>query len=232
MIKDKNILYISSFGILIRLLLFFVFYTHVTIYPDSSGYIDLAEHIATLSYSGYDGARTPGYALIIALSFGNLYVTVFYQFLLGVITAILWYLLLQNLRFSKKQSLYITLFLQAFIHIYFFETAILMESFILLLITLAFYLITLNKQTFAMHVLLGLLFGYLVLTKPFYLYIPFLLYGFWFLKAPKNIKLLASRFIMLVFPVLAYLGWSSVIHHINGCLYFSKLRAICRKVSR
>ena len=219
MIKDKNILYISSFGILIRLLLFFVFYTHVTIYPDSSGYIDLAEHIATLSYSGYDGARTPGYALIIALSFGNLYVTVFYQFLLGVITAILWYLLLQNLRFSKKQSLYITLFLQAFIHIYFFETAILMESFILLLITLAFYLITLNKQTFAMHVLLGLLFGYLVLTKPFYLYIPFLLYGFWFLKAPKNIKLLASRFIMLVFPVLAYLGWSSVIEKHHG--YFS-----------
>ncbi|UPS91836.1 glycosyltransferase family 39 protein [Bizionia sp. M204] len=219
MIKDTNIIYISAFGLLVRMFIFFVFYTHVTIYPDSSGYIDLAQHISALSYSGYDGARTPGYALIIALSFGNLYGTVFYQFLFGILTAVLWYLLLQNLRFSKKQSLYITMFLQTFIHIYFFETAILMETFVLLLITLAFYLITLNKQTFAMHVILGLLFGYLVLTKPFYLYIPFLLYGFWFLQEPKNFKLLASRFIILVFPVLAYLGWSSVVEKHHG--YFS-----------
>lgn len=219
MIKDTNIIYISAFGLLVRILVFFVFYTHVTIYPDSSGYIDLSQHIAAWNYGDYDGMRTPGYALILLLSFGNLYVTVFYQFLFGIISAILWYLLLQNLRFSKKQSLYITLFLQTFIHVYFFETAILMETFILLLISLVFYLITLNKQTFTFHIILGLIFGYLVLTKPFYLFIPFLLYGFWFLKDPKNFKLLASQFIILVFPVLAYLGWSSVINKHHG--YFS-----------
>ena len=219
MIKDKNLIYIGTFGLLVRMLIFFVFYTHITIYPDSSGYINLAEHIAAFSYSDYDGARTPGYAIVLALSFGNLYITLFYQFLFGIVSAILWYLLLQNLRFSKKQSLYITLFLQTFIHVYFFETAILMESFILVLISLIFYLITLNKYTFLIHLILGLLFGYLVLTKPFYLYIPFLLYGFWFLKDPKNLKLLASRFIILVFPVVAYLGWSSVIKKHHG--YFS-----------
>ena len=142
--------------------------------------------------------RSPGYPLIIAMSFGNLYVTVFYQFLLGIITAVLWYLLLQNLKFSKKESLIITMFLQTFINVYFFETAILMESFVLFLMSLVFYLITCKKQSFKINVILGLVFGYLVLTKPFYLFIPFLLYGFWFLKEPRDFKKLTSKLIVLV----------------------------------
>jgi hypothetical protein len=219
MLKDKNIIYISVFGLLIRILIFFVFYTHITIFPDSQGYIDLSNHILALSYSGYDGMRTPGYPILLALSFGNLYITIFYQFIFGIITAVLWYLLLQNLRFSKKQSLYITLFLQTFIHVYFLETAILMESFVLLLMSLAFYLVTLNKQTFTIYLILGLVFGYLVFTKPFYLFIPCLIYGFWFLKNPRNYKALASKLIILVFPIMAYLGWSSVIKKHHG--YFS-----------
>ncbi|TYB76861.1 hypothetical protein [Bizionia myxarmorum] len=219
MIKDKNILYISAYGLLARMLLFLVFYTHVTMYPDSTGYTDLAEHITSLTYSDYDGMRTPGYALLIALSFGNLYITVFYQFIIGILTAVAWYLLLLNLRFSKKQSLYITLFLQTFIHVYFFETAILMESLVLFLTSLVFYLITIQKPTFVIHLLLGVIFGFLVLTKPFYLFMPFLFYGFWFLKEPRNYRALVSRFIVLVFPILAYLGWSSVIKTHHG--YFS-----------
>ena len=146
MVRDKNILYIGAFGLLMRVLIFFVFYTHVTIYPDSSGYIDLSQHILALDYSGYDGMRSPGYALLLAMSFGNLCVTVFYQFVLGILSAVLWYLLLQNLDFSKKGSLIITLFLQTFINVYFFETAILMESFIIFLMSLVFYFITLKKQ--------------------------------------------------------------------------------------
>lgn len=219
MVRDKNIFYISAFGLLMRVLIFFVFYTHVTIYPDSSGYIDLSQHILALDYSGYDGMRSPGYALLLAMSFGNLYVTIFYQFLLGILSAVLWYLLLQNLDFSKKGSLIITLFLQTFINVYFFETAILMESFILFLMSLVFYFITLKKQSFSTHIIIGLVFGYLVLTKPFYLFIPFLLYGFWFLKDSKNFKKLTSKLIVLVFPVLAYLGWSSIINKHHG--YFS-----------
>lgn len=219
MVIDKNIAFISAFGLLARIIIFFVFYTHVTIYPDSAGYMDLAQHMAALSYGDYDGMRTPGYALLLALSFGNWYITVLYQCVFGIITAVFWYLFLQNLRFSKKQSLYITLFLQTFIHVYFFETAILMESMVLLLLSVVFYVITRPKQTATTLIFISLIFGYLVLTKPFYLFIPFLLYGFWFLKDPKNWKALALRLVVLVFPVLAYLGWSSVIEKHHG--YFS-----------
>lgn len=219
MIKDKNIVYVSAFGLFVRLFIFFIFYTHVTIFPDSSGYIDLSKHILALDYSGYDGMRSPGYPLIIAMSFGNLYLTVFYQFLLGVLTAVLWYLLLINLNFSKKSSLIITLFLQTFINVYFFETAILMESLVLFLLSLVFYLITCKKQSFKINVILGFVFGYLVLTKPFYLFLPFLLYGFWFLKSPRDFKKLLSKLIVLVIPVFVFVGWSSVIKKHHG--YFS-----------
>ncbi|MFD2552448.1 hypothetical protein ACFSQP_11530 [Bizionia sediminis] len=217
MLKDNNIIFISVFGLLVRLIIFFGFYTHVTIYPDSSGYIDLAERIMALSYGNYDGMRTPGYALLLALSSGNLHVAVACQFLLGIITAVLWYLLLLNVTFSRKQSFIITLFLQSFINVYFFETAILMESLVLFLLSLVFYLITSGRKSLTFYLLLALVFAYLILTKPFYLFIPFLLYGFWFLKEPKNWKGLIKRSVVLMFPVLTYLAWSAVIkkHHGN-----------------
>ena len=219
MIKDKNIVYVSAIGLFVRLFIFFIFYTHVTIFPDSSGYIDLSKHILALDYSGYDGMRSPGYPLIIAMSFGNLYLTVFYQFLLGVLTAVLWYLLLINLNFSKKSSLIITLFLQTFINVYFFETAILMESLVLFLISLIFYLITYNNQSLKINVILGFIMGFLVLTKPFYLFIPFLLFGFWFLKSSGDLKKMSSKLIVLVIPILVFIGWSSIIKKHHG--YFA-----------
>lgn len=219
MFKDKNIAYISIFGVLVRALIFLVFYTHVTIFADSSGYIDLSNHLLNFDLTGYDGMRSPGYAILIALAFKNLYVSVFYQFLLGIFTAILWYLMLNKVWFSKKESFYITLFLQTFLNIYFFETAILMESFVLFLLSLIFYLVSLKEMNFKRELLLGFVLGYLVFTKSFYMYLPCLIFVFWLFKYPKNSKQISRRLIIFVFPILAYFSWSYVNKVQHG--YFS-----------
>ena len=50
--KNRNIFYLVAIGLVVRLLIFFVFYTHVTVFPDSSGYIELAERLIVFDLAG------------------------------------------------------------------------------------------------------------------------------------------------------------------------------------
>ena len=57
-IHKKHISYILGIGLLARLITFFVFYTQVTIYPDSGGYLELAERFIALHPHYLPNART------------------------------------------------------------------------------------------------------------------------------------------------------------------------------
>ena len=72
---------IVIFGILLRAFFFLIFYTSVTIFPDSDGYIELSKLISDFNLKGYHGLRSPGYPLIISVFNQNLYLVVFFSVL-------------------------------------------------------------------------------------------------------------------------------------------------------
>lgn len=67
-----------------------------------------------------------------------------------------------------------------------------------------------DKKNLKVDVVMGILFGYLVLIKPFYVFLPFLIYGFSILKNFNFKKIINQKIILLIFPLLTYFGWSYV----------------------
>ena len=204
---------IVLFGILIRAFFFLIFYTTVTLFPDSDGYIELSKLISDFNLNGYHGLRSPGYPLIIAVFNQNLYLVVLFQFCIGILSTIFWFKTLINYKFNQKASFIITLFLGSFINIFFYETNILVETIVLFFISILFYLISdniLEHLTFKNLIGLSLFFGFLVLIKPFYAFLPFLLFAFLVVKKPSLKTVFSNNIILLVFSLIAYYGWSYV----------------------
>jgi hypothetical protein len=209
----KPIKSLVLFGVLFRAFFFLVVYTSITIFPDSDGYIELSKLISDFNLNGYHGLRSPGYPLIIAFLNQNLYLVVFFQFCIGILSTIFWYKTLINYKFTLKTSFIITLFLGSFINIFFYETNILVESIVLFFISILFYLISdniLERLTLKNLIGLSLFFGFLVLIKPFYAFLPFLLFGFLVVKNPSFKTVFSKNIILVVFSLIAYYGWSYV----------------------
>lgn len=211
-IKSREIRILLFFGLLFRLVLS-ILYFNVTLYPDSGDYINLSKYLLDFNLNGYNGNRSPGYPFLLFLAFGSQKIVILYQFALGIITSILWYKILLKLQFRTKLSLYIALFLESFLHVYFYETAILVESFTLFFISLIFLQLAngfLDKKDWKVDVLMGFLLGSLVLIKPFYVFLPFMIYGFCILKNFNFKRIINQKIILLVFPLFTYFGWSYV----------------------
>lgn len=205
----RNIL---IFGILLRFLIFGIFYSNVSIFTDTEGFTDLANYISSLSLEGYHGLRSPGYPLILSILGRKLYLVVFLQFILGLISSVLWFKTFLNFNLSMKISFLGAIFIGSFLNVLFFETAILVESLVLFIITLIVYLFSINifeKPSIKKYLLLSLLFGFLVLVKPFYAFLPFL---FVFINLIKHFtfKKFMFNFLLVAFSLLSYFGWSYV----------------------
>ena len=132
---SKNLKLLISIEVIFRLILFSIFYSSVTIYPDSEGYIELAKRMSSFNLSNYNGLRSPGYPLLISFVNSNLYAVIFIQFGLGIVTSVFQYKTLVHFDFSKKNSLINTLFISSFLNVFFFETCILVETLVLFLMS-------------------------------------------------------------------------------------------------
>ena len=221
-LKSKEIRMLIVVGVLYRITVFLTYY-NVTIFPDTFGYQNLANYFVANGLKGYDGTRTLGYPLFILLAFGKNSILIIYQFILGIITWLFWYNSLLNLNFRKKQSFYITLFLGSFIHTFFFETAILIESVTLFFMSWIFYLISdgfLNDDSKRQNYLMAFLLSYLVILKPFFAFIPFVLYGAFILSDFNIRKFINHKIIILFSTVFTYLG-ISYINKINTGYFVS-----------
>lgn len=211
--KDSAVFILVAFGVAYRLLLYFFINDKVLLVGDSDSYIFLAEKMKDFDFTGYNGERSPGYPLLIFLASGSLQLTVVYQHLLGIIASVFIYKSLLNFNLTSKLSLWITLFSQCFFNVYFFETAILTETLSLFLIVLVFYAFSkkfLENTSFRTDLVFGLLLGFLTLVKPFYAFIPFVFYTFIVLREKRISYILNKRIIILLFPLMAYFGWSYV----------------------
>ena len=171
---SKNLKILLSIEVLFRLVLFLIFYSSVTIFPDSEGYIDLAQRVSNFDFSNYNGLRSPGYPLLISFVNSNLYAVIFIQFGLGIITSVFQYKTLNHLGFSKRNSLIFTLFIGCFLNVFFFETCILVETLVLFLMSAFVYLLSktsFQNQSLKFDFLISFILGYLVLIKSFYIFI-------------------------------------------------------------
>jgi len=204
---------IVLFSILSRLFVI-ALYWNVTIFPDSESYSNLAKLLLHFNIAGYDGERTPGYPLVLAMANNWFPLVVIYQMLLGVVTAIYLFKTLQVLQFSTRASLYITLLLNSMIHVIFYETAILTEAVIVLLVTVSFYHILtllLNGQAGYRQVfIISLLLGLLTFVKPFFIFMPFIVYCLYTLKGFSFSRIFNRLLIVPFFSLIAFLGWSYI----------------------
>ncbi|MGV3460865.1 MAG: phospholipid carrier-dependent glycosyltransferase [Flavobacterium sp.] len=200
-------------------LFIFLLYRQITIFPDSSGYIELADRLLHFNLEHYQGQRSPGYPALIFLSGGNLWVTVIIQVFLGILASVYLYKILLHLGFRQQKSVATTLLCTTLMHVLFFETAILTEAFTLFFIIVAFYLILkyfVFQNNFRKDVLLGIILGILVITKPFYIYIPFVIYGMYVLNEFSFRKIISRKMVVFILPIVSFLGWSAVNLHNTG----------------
>jgi len=209
---DRYVKKIIVFGLIYRLILSLL-YLSVTVYPMSRNFKELTCILARFKFEHYLGERTFGYPIFMALCLNNNIAIMIAQFLIGIITCIFWYKTLKNLNFNPFQSFVIMLFSGSFVHIFFFENAILYETLILFLISWIFYLLSdgfFEKENKKTNWLLFALVGYLTFIKPFFVFIPCLIYGGSVINNFRFRNIISHRIVILLSGLVVYFGLSYV----------------------
>lgn len=210
--NDPNIIALLFIGFVFRLVVFYGF-SHFPVTPDSGAFIDLSRSLLHFKLAGYNGQRSPGYPLFLALTYGKFHFIIAYQFVLGLLTAVIWYRILLHLKFKRKIAFFFTLFLQSFLSIFLYEISILVETLTLFLISVVVYYLVkgyTERKSLKFEFLFSAILGYLVLVKPFYAFLPFLIFGFFMLKHFAWRSFFSRKLIIFIFPLIAYFGWSYV----------------------
>jgi len=207
-------------AILFRVAILFL-YGQITPYPDSDDYIALANRLLRLDLSGYEGERSPGYPFLLAFfslpflsSHGVILLIIpFVQMLAGIFALILLYRICLTVNIRKELALAISLFFSCYLPTVFFEFTILTESltlFVVMLIFYYFFCYLYQEKTPGKLVAITLLCAYLVLIKPFYIFLPFILFTFLLLYKKLSVSVVSKWLIIWLIPLFAFLGWSYV----------------------
>jgi hypothetical protein len=204
------------YGILLRLLVF-VCYHDVTLYPDSEDYTNLAQYLLHFSLENYTGERTPGLPLLIALTGGNLYATVAIQTGIGLFGIYLIFDFSKTKTGEKQTAFWIAVITTSFLHLVFYEFAILTETLTLFFLLLSFWYIQkfklLEPKTALKHyVVLSIILSYLYLVRPMFIYVPI---GFSLFYLVKNFnfeirKTFIKSLSMSLLPLVTFYAWCSV----------------------
>lgn len=211
-LNQKEVKLLLLIGFFARLILVLL-YLKVTKVPDSWSFMTLNEYLLNFDLKGYNGERSPGYPLLIVLGLGTMKLTVVYQLILGILTTLFWYDTLITFKFSQKHSFWMTILISSLLCHFFFETSILVETVTLFFISILFWMLAKNHLENSNGLVLSgisLFFGYLVLIKPFFIFLPFLIYGLYALKSFSWKIIINKKIVILIFPLLAYFGWSYV----------------------
>jgi glycosyltransferase involved in cell wall biosynthesis/SAM-dependent methyltransferase len=212
--KTVSFLPVLMVGVLIRLSLLSKF--HPLILGDTASYLQMANMIKHLSFTGYDGARLPGYPFFLSLFNSNLTAVYWAQSVLGVLTGWLTYKL--SLRMVGKGWLAWLAGAVVMLHpdLMQYEAAILTETLCLFLTTLLIYLTfavvdTHRKQSrwlVGMHLSTS---AFLVLIRPnLFLVVPFILGYLYYYK----LKRYAVWFSVMTTAVLV--GWCGINFRLSG----------------
>lgn len=216
------------FIVLIRVVLFVS--SEPRMAGDTSGYERLAVHILELSFGDYDGERSPGYPLVIALAGVNYNTVMLVQMVMGVLLS----LALLKIAYVLTNSVYLSLACGLFPSLYFpilyFETVMLTEITAVLCVALSFLFFLLFQRSGSSGrsqawwiFLAGITSSMAALNKPILITIP-LCFGLYLaFKGGKVLDILSKPkfFSLAAFaaPVILLVGgWVFIIHSSTGQL--------------
>nr|WP_262920465.1 glycosyltransferase family 39 protein [Hanstruepera flava] len=204
----------------------FCFYNHVSIFPDSEDYTNLAQYLGNFSLTNYTGQRTPGFPALIAISGQNLNITVFIQTVLGLLNCYLLFDFSRSRTKNERLAFWITIIVTSFLHVVFYEFAILTETLSFTLVILSFWYIEkhalLNREGKLKHLfILSLLFGVLYLTRPMFIYFPIGFLLFYIIKNfNSNFKgIIFKSLSVIAVPFFCFYGWNKL--NENNIGYFT-----------
>ena len=202
--EKHSILILILFGLIVRMLFYF-YNQNALLLNDSQTYMDLAELISSGSIKGYFGGRSPGYSLLLVFLGNSIQLVVWFQILIGILSSVFWFRILRFFSFNLIISLSISLFFSSFIHILSYEHTILIESINLFVITLLINYIIKNKILLTAFCL-----TILVLLKPFYMYLPFVVFTYFIYNNFNWKVILKQKLIVLILPIFVFISWSYV----------------------
>ena len=230
LIHQKPIALLLIYAIAVRLI-FVCFYGAITLTPDSYDYLALADTITNFDWSNYDGKRTPGFPIFISLFGGNLTVLIGFQIILGVLTTVLLFNITRHITKTTNLAFWTAIIYTSFVNVVLFDFAVLTENISAFVLLLTIWHIIksnlFNHQASIKHyILLSLLFGWLYMIRPFFIYIPVGFALFFIVKQFKtDLKYsLIKSLITLSVPLLSYVLWNNynlkTIGHFTNTQYF------------
>ncbi len=219
-ILERPILFLVGIGLLVRVLIAICYSNQVSIFNDSQSYVPLAEQLGALNLDGYNGLRTPGYPFLLMLTGINFSIVVIIQAILGILSSVLLFKISYKLHNHTFLAFANGLSLSFFLHILFYERAILTESLTLCtLIVCVWYIVHIDffnpKQkstiTHRQSLILGILMAIVFLVRPMFIVITPLVVFCFIIIYYRQLKftLLITRMLLLAIPaVVSYQGWS------------------------
>ncbi len=209
-------LFLLIFGVLVRAVIYFLYNGHVSIFNDSGGYISIAEMFKTGDFGQYNGTRTPGYPLLIFLANLSLPVVAIYQNFIGILTSFMLFYIFRKQSKNINFSIIVGLIPSIFLHLLFYERAILTESLTLFSLVFCIYLLFkvdffLKPLSFFQVVLVGLVATLALLVRPMFVILPpFIAFYYVVLNYKSGIFHNALRVLFFCLPAFAFYSfWSS-----------------------
>lgn len=183
-----------------------------TINPDTGTYQLLADQIAGLDFSAYNGQRTPVYPLLILLAGNDYFVLWLFQSCMGLATALLVCLLVREHGLDRRWALAAGLVSLTALNLLFFEAAVFTETasaFLLAATTYLFIRFTRRGPGAQAATALGGLAALLVLTRPQYIFlIPLLPLLVILLRGRRDWLLALVLFVAASAPVVGWMAFN------------------------
>lgn len=188
---------------------------------DSSGYIDYARNLSPLNEAYFDGGRTPIYPLFIMLFGSNLMLVTIGQHVLGILMTFTFYKISISVTRNRSISFWFSLFYSIYAPFLYFEHVIATETLtsFLILSALFFALPKENQKTW--HILAAIFLASLAgITRPLYLYFPFLLFAFFLFHSIRIRTYKFGGILSLVFSLFIILSinhaWMRINERLSG----------------
>lgn len=207
--------FIVAIGLLLRFVIIFAYQIPV-FEPDSYSYIELASYIIKGKLFEYQGWRTPGYPIMLFISFGKHYMMVILiQSILDIVTSYFLYDLIK--KHLPKFAFLITLFFYTLIKVILYEVNILTESPTLFALTFSIWLILKYEAVslcanYKLTLIISLVLTYCFFLRPMFIYVPFVL-GFFMtfnIKKQHILTHVTKVLIVIILPFSAYIAWCTL----------------------
>jgi hypothetical protein len=182
------------------------------IFPDSGGYIGLAEQIKNRDFSNYLGQRTPIYPLVLLLMGLNLDFVMLFQSILGILISLMVFDLTFKYTKAVLVSFIVGLCCSLFLNLLFFEANILTETVSTFFVVLSVWCYEKMKYPKTKWLVIGLLSGLASLTRPQLLIMMpafMLMMAFHYLYNRSAIKQIGINLALFLTPIIILVfGWS------------------------